>query len=182
MKSLRKIAAGFAVGSFAALTALTGAADAGEYRVVDMQLILKEAKAAESVRSEIDAMLAKFKTYIAGKEDQLRTANQSLDENRTTLSPEDFKAKQKDFREQVVDVQGEVQRKRAELEKARNAALIEIQEAVIGIIAQMGQEEGFDMALPKSQVLFQQDSLDITAGVISRLDKQLPRVNVSVPN
>ncbi|MET0155290.1 MAG: OmpH family outer membrane protein [Rickettsiales bacterium] len=180
--SFRTIAAGVAVAAF---TAFAGASpsrgDASEYRVVDMQLILKDAKSAESVRTEIDSMLEKFKTYIAGKESQLRTANQNLDQNRSVLSPEDFKNKQKEFRKQVVDVQGEVQQKRAELEKARNAALIQIQDAVIGIIAKMGEEQGFDLAVPKSEVLFYQKTLDITPAVIAQLDKQLPKVKVSVP-
>jgi len=178
MKSLKKIIAVAAIGACASFASF---AEAGEYRVVDMQLILKDAKAAESVRQEIDTMLEKFKSYIAGKEEQLRSANQNLDENRNVLSPEDFNSKQKQFREQVVDVQGEVQQKRAELEKARNTALMQIQEAVISIIAKMGEQQGFDMALPKSQVLYQKDSLDITADVIKQLDQQLPRVKVSLP-
>jgi outer membrane protein len=157
------------------------ASAANEYRVVDMQQVLKDAKAAQSVRQDIDGILENLKKYISGKEDQLRTANKSLDENRNILSPDEFKQKQTEFRQKVVSVQEEVQKKRAELEKVRTEALVTIQNAVVGIIDDMSKREGFDMALPKSQVLYHKAELDITPQVVAALDKKLPKVNVSLP-
>ena len=44
----------------------------------------------------------------------------------------------------------------------------------------LSKEQGFDVALPSSQVLYGKETLDISDEVLARLNKQLPKVAIEV--
>ena len=60
-------------------------------------------------------------------------------------------------------------------------ALNKVQKAMLPIIAKLTKNEGYNVVVDKSQVLFAKKSLDITSVVITELNKSLPTVKVPEP-
>lgn len=159
----------------------TSAADAaGNFRIVDMQVIVEEAKAAKDVGKRIDEARSKLKSYVTSKDEELRKKAKDLEENRTLLAPDDFKSKKDNFSSRLATIQAEARQKDTKLRKANATALIAIQKAVLSIVADMSKEQQFDLALPKAQVLYYKKDLDITQDVIKRLNKKLPKIKVDL--
>lgn len=163
--------------SFVLLAAGNASAEQ-KYVVVNVQKIMQQATAASAARDQLKAKQKQFQDEVSKQESALQKEDQELAKQRTVLSQEAFQEKVKAFREKAAGVQRDVQGKRAALTKAFDSAITTIQQNVTGIIASMAKEKGFDVAIPASQVLYYDPSLDVTDEVLSRLNKQLPSMTV----
>lgn len=146
--------------------------------VVNIQQIMKDSTAAQSVREQLQSKQKSFQAEITKKEEQLQKEDQELGKQRSVLSKEAFEEKARSFRSKATEVQKEVQSKKSMLDGAFERALGDIQSATTGIIADMAKEKGFIMAVPTSQILYADTKLDISAEVLKRLNEKLPKLDV----
>lgn len=146
--------------------------------VVNIQGIMRDATAAKSVRDQMQAKQKAYQGELTKKQDDLQKQEQELSKQRGVLAKDAFEAKVKDFRTQATNAQKDVEAKKTTLDTAFENAIAQIQKAVEGIIADLAKEKGFTLAVPTSQLLFADPSLDISAEVLQRLNSQLPKVDV----
>ncbi len=159
------------------------AGDANMIAVVNIQQVLKDATVAKQVRDELEKKQKSFQGELTKKDESLQKEDQELAKQRGVLSKEAFEEKTRAFRKKVTDVQKEVQSKKALLDNAYGRALGDIKKTVTAIIAEMAKEKGFILAIPMEapptwQVLYADPKLDITAEVLERLNKKLPKLDV----
>ena len=146
--------------------------------VVNIQEIMRDSTAAKSVREQLDAKQKTFQKEITKREDDLQKADKELGKQRSVLSKEAFEKKALEFRQKATDAQKEVQAKKALLDNAFARSLNDIQKAVTDIIAGLAKEKGFAIAIPTSQILYTDETLDISKEVLERLNQKLPKVSV----
>lgn len=170
----------FALCTLMTVSFMSQAAFATTIAVVDIQKIMQEAKAAKHVKNEIQKKRDGYQASIKKQEDELRAAEKKLVEQRSLLSPEAFQEKKEEFKKKLLKVQRDVQNKRADLDKVLKDSLGEIRGKVISIIDNLSKAKGFDMAIPRSQILHADNSLDITNDVLDKLNKELPKVKTSI--
>ena len=149
--------------------------------IIDVQVILFDAKAAKNIREQITKFGTQFEEEIEKERNKIRTANQELARQRTILSPEAFAEKRRKFEQKVVKVQRLVQQRQRELDKSRNEAMIVLNKAYTEIVWKIANELNLAVILRKNQTAYAVPSLDITRKVLTRLDKKLPTVKVSKP-
>ena len=58
----------------------------------------------------------------------------------------------------------------------------QIERALVPVLITLSEEIGFDVAMPGSQIIFANKSLDITGEVLSRLNEKLPSGSVTLPS
>lgn len=153
---------------------------AGPVAVVNVQQILEESSAAKSIKDQLTKRGAAFKDQLSKKEEELKKVDQDLAKQRSSLSPEELKQKQEDFKKRVVAAQRDVQQKRIALDKAGATAIAQIQKNVQQIVADLSKERGFDAAISSSELIYAKPETDITDEVIKRLNAALPDVKVVV--
>jgi Skp family chaperone for outer membrane proteins len=68
--------------------------------------------------------------------------------------------------------------KKALLDSGFEHALSDIQKSVNEVIAELAKEKGFTLAVPTSQILYADPSMDVSKEVLERLNKKLPTVTV----
>jgi len=146
--------------------------------VVNIQGIMKDSTAASSVRDQLESKQKAFQSEITKKEEALQKEDQALAKQQSVLSKDAFAEKAKAFRNKATEVQKEVQAKKALLDAAFERSLNDIQKAVNDIIAELAKEKGFNVALPTSQILYADSSMDVSKDVLERLNKKLPKVDV----
>lgn len=146
--------------------------------VVNIQQIMKDSSAAQSVREQLESKQKAFQAEITKKEESLQKEDQELAKQQKVLSKDAFAEKAKAFRAKATDMQKEVQAKKALLDGAFESSLNDIQKAVNEIIAGLAKEKGFVIAVPTSQILYNDDKLDISKEVLDRLNKKLPKLDV----
>jgi outer membrane protein len=147
--------------------------------VIDYQRILREARAAQSIREQIERRREAYQGEIGREEERLRATDQAFAKQRSLLAPEALAEKRRDFEKEVVEVQRMVQERRRKLDLASAAALNEVKQSLIEIVTGIAEARGFNLVLPSSEVLFFARSIDLTDEVLTRLDERLP--NVAVP-
>jgi Skp family chaperone for outer membrane proteins len=148
--------------------------------VLDLQDILRDAKAAKSIRDQVQSKREEFQKQISADEERLRKRDKDLSEQKSLLSQDAFEQERKKFRDEVGKVQIEVQRKRVQLDRAYAKALSQVQNQIETIVKEMSKENGFAITFPASQTLFYAEPLDITAEVLKRLDSKLPSVKIVI--
>lgn len=149
--------------------------------VLDYQVVLRNCAAGRQIREQIEAYRSEFHNEIAGEEERLKQVEQTLQQQQTILSPEAFAEKRRQFERDVIDMQRRAQDRSRQLERAHNAGLGQIHEAIIPIVQQLTRKLGFNVVVDKTQVLFARRQLDITEQVLKELDAKLPRVEVPKP-
>lgn len=146
--------------------------------VVNIQQVMKDSTAAKTVREQLESKQKSFQSEISKKEEALQKEDQELGKQKSVLSKDAFEAKAKSFREKATAVQKDVQAKKALLDNAFERSLNDIQKSVTDIIADLAKEKGFTIAVPTSQILYADKNLDISADVLDRLNKKLPKLDV----
>lgn len=166
------ISAAFAVPAFAADAVKPTIA------VVNIQQIMKDSTAAKTVREQLESKQKSFQAEITKKEEGLKKEDQELGKQKSVLAKDAFDKKISEFRIKATSVQKDVQAKKALLDGAFEHSLNDIQKVVTDIIADLAKEKGFVVAVPTSQILYADKSLDISSDVLDRLNKKLPKLDV----
>jgi Skp family chaperone for outer membrane proteins len=147
--------------------------------VVNIQKIMRDSKAANSVRTQLKEKQKAFQIELDSKEKALMAEDQSLVKQSSTVDKAAFEQKVKDFRTKAAGAQREVQTKKVQLDKAFAGALEQIQGNVLTIVKEVAAEKKLTLVVTSSQVLYADGSLDITSEVQQRLDTKLPNVKVN---
>ncbi len=150
----------------------------GKIAVVNIQNVMRDSSAAKAIREQLEAKQKSYQSDISKQEDALQKDKQELDKQRTALSKEAFEGKVKDFQNKVTDMQKQVQTKKMTLDSAYEQSIGQIQKTVGDIIGEMAKEKGFSLAIPSSQLLYADPTMDITADVTKRLNDKLPNYSV----
>ncbi len=162
-----------------ALMFMAQAANALNVAVVDMKKVMGEAKSAISAKGQLEAKQKEFQTQVSATEATLQKNDQELAKQRSLLSAEAFKTKLDAFRQQAASAQKDVQGKQMQLRRAFETSIMTIQEKVATIIKAIAAEKQYDLVIPANGLLFHKDTMNITAEVLARLDKELPNMRVN---
>jgi outer membrane protein len=146
--------------------------------VIDYQRVMREASAAESIRSQIEARRLRYQSEIAEQEHRLVEADRELARQRSILSVEAFNERRKAFEEDVAEVQRMLQTRRQQLDDVAAMAMSEVREAVIQVVGELAEQRGFNLVLPSANVLLFSPQIEITDEVLGKLDARLPEVQV----
>ncbi|HWL68858.1 MAG TPA: OmpH family outer membrane protein [Geminicoccus sp.] len=147
--------------------------------IIDYQKILRDSKAAGSIRDQVEVRRKAYQEEISKQEQELREQDQALVKQRTVLSPEAFGTKRREFEQEVAEVQKNVQARRRQLDEVTAVALSEVREAIIEVVSQLAEAKGFNLVVPSSTVLVFSPRIDITQDVLQLLDERLPDVKVA---
>ena len=146
--------------------------------IVNIQKIMNDSLAAKSVRDQLQSKQKSFQSELDAKEKALMKEDQDLIKQRANMEKDAFEQKVKSFRERAAKAQGEIQAKKASLDKAFAGALEQIQTNVVAITASVAKEKKLNVVISSAQVLYGDASLDITDEVLSQLNKKLSSVTL----
>jgi len=146
--------------------------------IINVQKIMEQSKAAQSIKSQLQAKQKSFQAELDTKQKQLVQEDQDLVKQRNALAKEAFEKKVKDFQAKAADAQRQIKVKKDQLDKAFGEALNQIQEKVVAISRDIAKEKGMNVILSASQILYGDVELDITDAVLSKLNSDLPSIQV----
>lgn len=178
MKSPMLVALFAAAGLSLATPAMAEDAKPLSVAVINIQQIMSDSTAAKSVREQLESKQKAFQAEITKKEESLQKEDQELAKQKAVLAKDAFEKKAVEFRKKAAEVQKEVQSKKALLDSGFEQALGDIQKAVNEVIADLAKEKGYTLVVPTSQILYADNSMDVSKEVLDRLNKKLPKVSV----
>lgn len=148
--------------------------------IVDVQRILQASKAATSVQEQLEKQRSKFQDEITAEEADLREAEKSLTKLRETASADAYAEQEQKLRQRFLTVERHVQARRKAWDQAHTDSMATVREGIIAIVSEIAQEKGVNLVVVKQQVIWNNQNIDITEEVLSRLDKKLPTIQVKL--
>lgn len=161
-----------------AFTSLSAIAAEPKIVVVDIQRIMKDSLAAKDLKTELEAKKNQYQASINAKKDKLTKEMDELVKQKNVLAKDALQQKQKSFVAERDAVIKDARDKQISFDNAYKNALNEIQKAVLDIVSDMAKEQGFNIAIPTSQLIYASNEFDVSAEVLKRLDKKLPKVSL----
>jgi Skp family chaperone for outer membrane proteins len=149
--------------------------------IVDMMQINQSASAPKGIREQMEKQLATFQAEIQKRENELRTADQEVQQQRTLLSADAFAERRRGFEQQLGEAQRVAAARKRQLDQAYNDGMQEVDVVLKNILGEIATERALTIILPKQSTLLSANALDLTRDVQLRLDKKLPRVTIKLP-
>ena len=149
--------------------------------IVDVQRIMQESLAAKSAQKQLEAQRSKFQSEIAKEENDLRQAEQDLAKQRAALPAPDYADREQQLRQRFATVEAHVQSRRKVLDQSYTDAMNAVRAALLEVVSKVAREHGANLAIVKQQALWTDQPLDITDEVLSRLDREMPKVETASP-
>lgn len=146
--------------------------------VVDLQKAMEMTEDGQKAKDMFKKQVEKIQQDLKTRQDELNTLKADLDRQSSLLSEDaryqkekTYQDKLKDFKRLYEDYQEEMRRKDSELSE-------KILRSLVAIVESVGQEQGFDIILEKTQsaVLYKSNKVDVTDAVIQKANelKQTP--------
>ncbi len=149
--------------------------------VIDVQRLQRDSAASKSIKGQIEKQRAAYQQQITKQENELRSAEQELNRQRTLVSPEAFNERRRQFEEKLAKLQRDVQNRKRELDKSASTALRTVEKTLTEIVQQLVEERRLSLVLVKNQVIYSAPEYEVTDEVMKRLNAKLPSVKVLPP-
>ena len=151
---------------------------ASQFGVLDVDKIIQESSAVVDIQKKVDTKKIAYESEINKKQSLLESEQKKLEDKKITLSKEAFEKEIKNFEKKVDDLKTYIDRKQNSLKKASIDAMSKVNDKVKTIVSDIAKEKELDVIIPTSQTLYFKDELDITAEVLSQLNKKITKVDV----
>ncbi len=146
--------------------------------VVDVNKIMTESAAAKSIQSQVSSMRKALKDDVDKKEAGLRSQDEKLAKDRTTLSSEEFEKKRRAFEEEVMKSRKDLDSKVGSLDRSVAVAMGKVERELQGILFEIAKDQKANLVLPKAAILVAETSMDFTDQAMAKLNSKLPSVKV----
>lgn len=152
--------------------------------VIDRIQIVAQSKAGQDIQTKIQGIEASMQGELKPAADKLQADGAAIEAKTKDMSPEAMRAdaglktEVEAYARQANDFNRNRQIAAQELALTERQALAEFNNALIPILRQVVAEQGANIILDKSSVVFVDDATDVTATVIAKLDAATPTINV----
>lgn len=172
LKNMYVVFAAFVIIAFAASPARAEIS----FAFVDVQRIMTESKAAQSIQKQVQEQREKLQSEFSGYEQTLRANEKELIENRADMEAEEFKSKRDEFQKDLQETGALVQDKKRNLEKALVTATAKLRGEILKIVAQLAEERNYDVVMTRQNIVLAAKSLDITDDVMQAIDTKITSI------
>ncbi len=148
--------------------------------VLDLNRVLLDAKAAKDAAEEIDKIAKSIENELKTSDEKMIKEQNKLIEAQSIMAPEAFEIKRKEYEEKVQNYNIERQKKLLSVDNLVESSRNEILDKLKPILEEMSETKGITVLLEKGTVLLNAETMDITDEVIKTLNKELPKIEVSL--
>lgn len=154
--------------------------------IVDLNDVFQKCVAGKTAQTELKTRLESIQARVG----TLRTSFQAEEETLTKSRPAAnapaatitaWETKAKDYQTRRTQAEQELQARDKDFQASREYVVKQINDAAQPIITAIMKERGATIALAEGATLQHSASVDVTAEVVARLDKTLPRVATTAP-
>lgn len=162
----------------AAAAGAKGPLPAPVFLVLDKQAVLRFSKAGQDLARQMEPLVAQARNNIQAQRASLQSQADAL-RNDTSLTPAEHDKRVEALQTKAAALEGEAQRKQAQLAEMLNRANDPISKAMSEIVPAILKERGANIVLDRAAIAQADPAFDITPDVIKQLDARLPSVTLN---
>jgi Skp family chaperone for outer membrane proteins len=146
--------------------------------VVGLPEVFEASVAARGVRQTVQERLARLNDDAQREQAAWREAQQQLANQRTTLTADQLRERERELQERVANGQRILRERNAAIQQAGQRALAEVERTALYVIGQVAESRGLNLVLNRAALILAIDEMDITGAVVEQLNRALPAVQV----
>lgn len=152
------------------LPVLAGAQERPSVLVIELERVFADSQAGQQMTESLRQQHDVFRASVARIQDELVAEEQSLTNQRASMSPKDFRILADSFDSKVRRIRLESDAKEAAFVTAGENARRQFNASVMPILEELRIERGAAMVVERRSIYVMDPSVDITQEVIARLD------------
>ena len=142
---------------------------AAGYAFVDMKKIFSEAPEIKNINKNLESKFDGRKNAIVKANETLQTDIKKLERDRAVMSAKDAQALTQKIEKEGGDLHQQQTDFQQALFAAQNEAMKGFMDKLSGVVAKIAKDKSYDFVLPKNDLVYSNDKLDITSQVLSQL-------------
>jgi outer membrane protein len=146
--------------------------------VLDVEKIVKESVSMKDIQNKISKKQDEYQKEVTKKQNALEAEQKKIEGKKNVLSKDALDKEVVAFEKKVEDLKAFVDKRQNSLKKASLDAMGKVNDKIKDIITDISKEKDLDLIVPSAQALYYKDELDISAEVLSRLNKKITKVDV----
>lgn len=146
--------------------------------VVNMPELFEKSLAIKSVKDQLERISETIQAEMNKKERELKNEEEQIISKQATLSQEAYQREVEKFSDKVNKEHNIVQNKKMKLDRANAEAMEKVYDRIGEIIKQLAKKHNFKIAQSSTQIIWYDETLDITADILEQLNKSLKSVQV----
>ena len=147
--------------------------------VVDVNEVLRKAKAGLALTEEVENQRAAFERELEAKRADLRKSEEQLRRQQSVLAPEALEQRRRELERKFNDARRQTEERQNQLSRVFNEARGRLNEEMAKSVADVMKGRAVNLVLPRATVLVYDEKLNITPEVIKVLDQRLPRLQLN---
>ncbi len=147
--------------------------------IIDINLILSEAKAAKKVSEEIEKIAIATEEELRVSDEEMIQEQNKLIESQSIMAPEAFEAKKEEYEKKVQNYNIDRQNKLIKIDNLIAESRNQVLESLRPILEEIANDRGITIILEKNTVLLNAENMDITEEVLKSLNRALPKIEIS---
>ncbi len=149
-----------------------------EVGVVDLTKISKESKAVADVQKKVGQKQEDFQKDVDKKKKSIEEELKSFQEKSAKMKKPEIEKTQKELQKKLDDLKALADKKQATLKNALNDGLTKVNDEMQKIVASIAKDKGLKIVVSSAQVVYMEDSIDITEKVIDQLNDKISKVDI----
>lgn len=133
---------------------------------IDIQKVISESQAGKRARDRFQAQVKKAESDIMKERQDIERLKAELDKKGPLLKDDERRNIEADLQKRSVNLQRSMSDHQQELQVRNNEMMSEILKELEKIVNEVGKAEKFTLILERSQILYSDQGIDITAKVI----------------
>jgi Skp family chaperone for outer membrane proteins len=146
--------------------------------VLGVPEVMRSSTAAQQVEKAIGERRRKLSEDAQKEQAAWRELQQQLTNQRSSLSPEQIRAKERELQERITNAQRVFRERNRVIQEAAQYGLAQIERTLVSVIRQAAESRGMNLVLHRAQVALNVNEFDLTDEVTAQLNKVLPSVTV----
>ena len=147
--------------------------------IIDLNIILTDAKAAKDAEKEIEKIANKINDEIKKTDDEIIGEQSKLIDSQAVMAPEAFEVKRQEYEKKVQNYEITRREKLMSIDALIATSRNKVLEALKPILEEISNEKGITIIHEKNTVLLNADKMDITEEALKKLNKALPSIEVT---
>ena len=154
--------------------------------LVDMDQVINTSAAGKVAATELKTKADALQARVASLQTQFGSEQATLGKSQPAANAAPavvtaFQAKVRDFQTRQQTAETDVNNRQRDFQASRQYVIKQLNDGAQPIISTIMRERGASIVLAEGATLQHTAALDVTADVIARLDKTLPRVSTTAP-
>ena len=150
------------------------------FGIVDMNAVMQQSNAIKVIRQALDEQNALFQEQISDEELALRRAEKQLNDERSSISEDEFEVRLSAFEQRVVQLQRRIQAQKSSFDRSFNDAQERLQQELVRVISDIAAERGYAIVIQKQNAVIYDSSLDITQLALERLNERTKNLKITL--